>query len=863
MSMSLQSCRERQVLCVHASRRAMAFVLYLLAGIALAIACTRAGRAAGAADSAQTPAPGKWHGIVVDVRGKPVEGAQVVASHVVDPAERSDGEFGEFVSDVVRTGPDGSFVLDLRGAERQADLQVVAYKEGAGVAWQNYRAVEAPPQVLLRLAKPAPLQGTVVDAQDKPVAGAEVRAYPVTRRCGESAWAANLPAGWLTIETGADGVFTFRDFPAEAFAWFQITARDYPRILSCQILSHEIQRFQSGQVDNTIRLPALGRIEGRVVEAATGRPIAGVVLKAGSHPMGRVWFNSPPVVSAGDGSFSIEKLPEGEYHLGCPEQADRPADWAFVPVTVKVRGGAATKGVVVKADKGGLVEVSVCDERTGKPVADAPVAAVGFHQMLVTATDAEGIARFRVPLGGKHAVRMVLAHCQDNNYRCEEVKEFPIMVEAGKTTRQEVRLTPKPHLEGVVRGSDGQPLSGVSVAVVPNEGYHNVLTDPAGRFDVNWVPRNRLYVLARLPQRNLVSLTEIKNDTGHKDLSLQPGLILRGRVTSEEGAGIPAARVHVAVRHKKIGGLTQIESLTGEDGRFEVQGIPLEQGQLECAIQLADAEGFGPLGPLNYARVRLTDTPGERVQIPDIVLPRADQSIAGLVVDAQGRPASNCPISVSPADTRPHPDAPPIGDQPPLSSATNEHGRFVINGVCRGPLRVDANVGERWGVRRTHGGDQNIRVVLGDQRDLALSAAATPTVKPLPKMEAFDVRPVPVVAGNKMLVCFWDMEQKPSRRCVETLAVKAGQLEKAGVTVVLVHVPTADRAKVEQAAVQAKATFPLGVVPAGTDNGKALLDSWGAHSLPWLVLADAKGAVRAEGFSVDQLDAKLAELSKK
>ena len=38
--------------------------------------------------------------------------------------------------------------------------------------------------------------------------------------------------------------------------------------------------------------------------------------------------------------------------------------------------------------------------------------------------------------------------------------------------------------------------------------------------------------------------------------------------------------------------------------------------------------------------------------------------------------------------------------------------------------------------------------------------------------------------------------------------------------------------------------------------------AWGARSLPWLILADKNHHVVAEGFPIEELDAKLKEMAK-
>jgi hypothetical protein len=43
-------------------------------------------------------------------------------------------------------------------------------------------------------------------------------------------------------------------------------------------------------------------------------------------------------------------------------------------------------------------------------------------------------------------------------------------------------------------------------------------------------------------------------------------------------------------------------------------------------------------------------------------------------------------------------------------------------------------------------------------------------------------------------------------------------------------------------------------------DAEAIKYSWGVRSLPWLILTDHRGVVRAEGFALDELATRIAEL---
>jgi hypothetical protein len=51
--------------------------------------------------------------------------------------------------------------------------------------------------------------------------------------------------------------------------------------------------------------------------------------------------------------------------------------------------------------------------------------------------------------------------------------------------------------------------------------------------------------------------------------------------------------------------------------------------------------------------------------------------------------------------------------------------------------------------------------------------------------------------------------------------------------------------------------FPVGCLKGESEKARA---TWGAGALPWLVLTDKAHRVTAEGFSLEELDAKLKTL---
>jgi hypothetical protein len=110
-------------------------------------------------------------------------------------------------------------------------------------------------------------------------------------------------------------------------------------------------------------------------------------------------------------------------------------------------------------------------------------------------------------------------------------------------------------------------------------------------------------------------------------------------------------------------------------------------------------------------------------------------------------------------------------------------------------------------------------------------------------------------AGRRLLVCFFDLSQRPSRHCVESLARRADELSGSGVTIIAVQAVALEEDALKTWVVEQGIRLPVGRVSGDVDKAKL---TWGIRSLPWLVLTDAEHVVRAEGFPPGELSAILA-----
>ena len=108
--------------------------------------------------------------------------------------------------------------------------------------------------------------------------------------------------------------------------------------------------------------------------------------------------------------------------------------------------------------------------------------------------------------------------------------------------------------------------------------------------------------------------------------------------------------------------------------------------------------------------------------------------------------------------------------------------------------------------------------------------------------------------GKKILVCFLDMKQRPSRHCVKELAKQAETLKEKGVVVIAVQTSKVDKNKLDELVKKYNLPFPVGMIEGDEEKTKF---SWGVKSLPWLILTDKKHIVSSSGFSLGELDEKM------
>ena len=128
--------------------------------------------------------------------------------------------------------------------------------------------------------------------------------------------------------------------------------------------------------------------------------------------------------------------------------------------------------------------------------------------------------------------------------------------------------------------------------------------------------------------------------------------------------------------------------------------------------------------------------------------------------------------------------------------------------------------------------------------------------KPLPALRDLKLEASPsAVSNRRILLCFFDLQERPSRHAVAELVKQADDLQSSGIFIAGVQVSAVDRTTLQWFVRTNHVNFPVGMIEAEAEKTKF---NWGLKSQPWLILTDEQHIVRAEGFSSGEVSEQLS-----
>ncbi len=781
-------------------------------------------------------------GRVVNSNARPVEGAEVaIYEELYDYLLGQ--EYAQLLDRIKRTDADGSFVLNAHICSRYR-VFIVARKEGLALGWDilTQGPGDKDDITVIILERPCISAGIVVDQAGNPVAGARVRAVPKTSYLDRLEQSPILaPEQWFVTQTDDTGDFRFDNFSADVSADFWVEAPSWAAVYTHTTHWTSACGFEAGRTDIRLVLPKEVPIRGRVVDAESGKPVEGarVVARPDDIREHANPYCPSRTISEQDGRFRFKGLPRGKHHINVSVP---PQIMELVDKRVKfdVQADQEVEEITVALDKGGLIEIIAREEETNKPISGLPIyfwQAIQNEQSTFykdAKTGQDGVARIWAPPG----------ECKFSA-RCDgylpQTYQDQVLVAKGQTAKSEIVLGAYPHVSGLVLDETGQPVSGVLVKALPfgQEG----LTDQAGRFEVGFDPDSPCErVFARYIERNLAAIVDVEDRSKQVKVVLKPALSITGKVTDPKGVGIPAARLVFWLCIRNMLTPCGSEITTDSQGRYGMRAVPPEQTGFEYRISVSSS-GYGDK---QIERVSVTGEPPAAVEMGTLVLQPADQSLSGVVVDPNGKPAAGIPIFMH------------GNNQPIRNTTTDENGRFIIKRICKGTVRIQANFGSSpggSGFINAEGGDTDVKIILGQER--VHTKYISLIGRQLPDLGDFGVDLSSADAGSKMiLVCFFDIQQRPSRNCILELSKEAQELKAKDAVIVVIQASKIGENELNEWLKTNNISFPVGMIKGDTEK---IRFAWAVKSLPWLILTDRRQVVRAEGFMLNELSQKIKE----
>jgi RNA polymerase sigma factor (sigma-70 family) len=541
-------------------------------------------------------------GRVLGPDGRPAEGARLYLDF--DRKDLQDVEANLMPREDARepalpvratTGADGRFRFTFRRFEQEVAADevlprmVAAFADGYG--FDVVPVPAAPCECTLRLTKPQPILGRVLDPEHNPVRGARVRVMQVGRYTakghpflGEKTWLRPLPGPAEGVETGADGRFRLDGLGPDCLARLEITGPgiEYGWVYVSTRAGQPARPPEYGETFEHVA--RVGRtIRGTIRDRDSGKPVPGVRVDA--------WgFTTKHGFSDRDGRYELPGVAKSDHYflVAGPVQGQ---PYFLHEVDFADERGVGPITADISLVRGLLLEGRVTDRETGKPL---PGATVAYYPL-------SGNARALKAIGGRksHSELANTLTRADGSYRIAVLPGPGVLaVRSGfLVNRYMPALVTPQELRDFFKGTE---FKGDKLSVVRGVG---------DEFDLDQIAYHALVLLN--PEEN--------TEPGPRDVALEVGRAMKGTIVGPDGEPVAGATVEgLAYR------LGAIETLAGAD--FTLKHVnPRRTAELVVSHK---EKGLGAV-----ALVR-----GDETKTVTVRLARCG-SVAGRLVDRDGQPA--------------------------------------------------------------------------------------------------------------------------------------------------------------------------------------------------------------------------------
>jgi protocatechuate 3,4-dioxygenase beta subunit len=541
---------------------------------------------------------------------------------------------------------------------------------GFAPAFQVVETRAGEPEKLIRVALDPghTLRGRLLDAQtQQPVAGA-------------------------TVELSYEGHFDFDHWEPEsaisdAQGYFQVShlvAGKYDVSVDAPDHVDQGEEVELPRAEPLIiRLDGLARLEGQVVDGATGAPVADA----------RVWLEGPTYEKEENegrtdahGRFSIA-VEEGFYGLS----AQVAGKAGTHDGKVRVRRSQRVEGIVIRLVAASRLSGLVFAAASHEPLPKASVMIKSEESLWVETveTEADGSFLFEDLPPGVYLVRAAApgyAPCEHGGIRLEPGQEQALECALGRFSSLEGRITDalgRPVSDAVVKARGQGAIQGrQSINLSEEDGHYRVTRLSAGDYQIEVThPQGSKPVIQ--------DLTIGEGQSAHADFAFSEATGEVEGIVRRSSGGVPRYAVEI---RSLLGNTEQSSDEAEEDGRFS---FPLMPGSYRLVAAYANSDIEGP-------EQQVTVEAGKTSHV-ELAVPDAVTETSGFVLDSKGAPAAGAMVSFS-------------NDELSLSEEADEQGRFLFKssaGSKDTPVTISAQTDkEKGATQQVRTGSRNVMVRL-------------------------------------------------------------------------------------------------------------------------------------------------------
>jgi len=805
------------------------------------------------------PVEAKIEGVVVEKSsGKPMAGVEVMVRKEQDLADirhkpvisNADGIFS------INSLAQGRYILELvRPRETQPDW-VAAPVE---VTTEVGKVVK---DVKIELCKGGLLEVLVTESgMNKPLEGARVYVYDQRRRQSYSG------------RTGDDGVGRIRLLPGvyqspDAYKQGFTSNRNQQAITAEEGVTKRLE----------LKLKPLPTIAG-IVRDNNGEPIEGATLQV--CPMG-----GRETRSDAEGKYQVKwDLGGAVDERQVPLLVCRYVE-GNQAVIVSIPEGAKTLDINLKP---GVIVIGKVVNPDGKGIDNARIRIMLRQTMWGSTmsresigTDAEGNFEIKaIPVEHRYELTFNAVGYGSKRLEVHADDALKNLLKVGELTLPVANLA----VSGLVVDTQGNPLANARVESYNYEGGQpqNLRTqsDLQGKFTFDAVCEGELNIRVsanrggkRLSARAITNggasgikivvregnpVLQYLGTKSYEQIIQSGEKVIAGVALDENGSTVAEVPVGVCcIKRRNENGkfswsfssYSKLRDITDKQGRFAIE---LEE----------DTEYNLRFSPDDHAAIIAYDIPAGKKDLK-VTLPEGGTVNGRLFRLEKGKkvPIANVEVKLEQTDRTSYTH---LGFDRDRTADTDSEGRFSFEHI-RTKIRPSSGRSDKdWDyvprVWQVSYGETSKTVAFYESmviNDFELIVQSEPSLLAGNVLPGFDGIDIDLAAGqtkNKMmLVCFFDMNQRPSRNCIMQIAKKAPRIYQNDTIIVAVQASKVEQNALNEWIKKYNIPFPVGTITGGENE---IRSAWGVRALPWLILSDLNQIIRAEGFAITELDEKL------